>query len=685
MHTHELVDYVAEAKTEKTPDNELIKACMSLWAEALSITEDSRKKGREAERFYKGDQWDDDTSRRLSSLDRAALTINEVAANIDTLRGYQIEQRTDIKYLPQEGGDQRVADMINVVVKRILDACYYAREESKVFKDQLVPGVGVFQVYMDHSENIEGEIKVKRFPWSDAAYGPHEDESLSDCEYGTLSRMMSLAKLKQMFPTKAKDIEASYMSYCGQYPDQNKSGNGVTGTNTDYEYATKVDDLPYTVDGSFPLVDVQKKQFRLVESWRKTYKEVSVIFNEEENFFFTAYDWKEEDVAAAATLPGFQTLTQLKTRMHVTRFCGNVVLSDENPADLPLHDFYTIPVYAYRQDGEFWGKVEVAKDPQRELNKRRSQVMDTINRLGASVYYKEPDTFTTPQEAERFKKNRSKPGSIFDVNDINRKPVLEEGAELPASMVNIMQMDQDNLQRLMNVIVQQEGANESNSLFLEKKKGRLTGNQFILDNLSFAKQKLGKIILALVSRYYTPERLERILNSQYSQQKFKVAGEDYSNFSKEEITEMLQSADLLAYDVIVTESSFAASTRLAIAQMLFELMSKGANIPPELPVEFMDVPADVRLRISESIQQQSAADQQSAKATSDSEITKTLIAKGQYTVAPDRAQELGLVPAANPDSALANGANDPNNEQSSTGDTNRADQLAAQWGGSLAQ
>lgn len=684
FHDHEIIDYKTSPVEVNEPEKEVLDECMALWREALALTSDCRKKGRESEDFYQGKQWEDSTARWLNQLDRAALTINEIAANIDTLLGYQMEQRTDIRYLAQEDGDQRVADMLNVAVKKINDACYFPREETKVFKDQCVPGFGAFNVYMNFNDNIQGDIITERFPWDDIVYGPHEKEDLSDAEYEVRSRMFSIAKLKQLFGKKAKDIESSYKSYCGQYPDLNKNEDPVSGTHTDYRDAKKIDDpMPYTVDGTFPLVDVQKKQFRLAQVTRKIYKEVTVIFNEDEEFFLTAYDWKEKDIALASTIPGFQVLSQLKTRMRITKFCSNVIISDENPADLPLHDFYTVPVYGYRQNGEYWGKVEAAKDPQRELNKRRSQAMDTMNRLGASVYYYTPETFVSNKngsEKDRFKKNRSRPGAMFEVNDLNNIPKLEAGAEFPAALVEIMQLDQENLQRLMNVVIAPAGADTSGAAMMEQKKGRLTGNQFLFDNLSFAKQKLGKIYVALIDRYYTPERLERLLNSQYSKSKFQVGGEDYGSFSKEEIIEMLANADLLQYDVIVSESSFAPSTRLGIAMTLFDLMQKGANIPPELPLQFIDMPADIRSQINDSLQQQSQQAIQEASDTSKAEVVKTLIAKGQYTVAPEKAQELGLVPAG-PESALSTNRESAPNNQDNTQATEYASNLAGPLAG----
>jgi len=684
LHEHEIIEYPKKKKKTKKDDGERIKECLSLWREALGITADCREKGRESEDFYKGKQWPEWMSKNLNGLDRAALTINEIAPNIDALLGYQMEQRTDIRYLPQEDGDQRVADMLNIVTKKILDACYFPREESKVFKDQCITGFGSFSLHMDFNNNIEGEIKVERFPWDDIVYGPHEKEDLSDCEYEVRSRWFSIAKLKQLFGDKAEEIEGSFKAYAGQYPDIDAlNDNGISGTNTDYRLAKKIDDtVPYTVDGSFPLIDVQKKQYRLAQVAQKTYVSVTVVFNQEENYFFTAYDWEKRDIELASTIPGFQIISQMKTRMHITKFCGNIILSDENPADLPVHDFFTVAVYGYRQNGEYWGKVEAAKDPQRELNKNRSQAMDTMNRLGASVYYVTDETFKDNNEKERFKKNRSKPGSIFTVNSPNDIPKLESGADFPAAYVQIMQLNQENLQRLMNVVVPQGGANESGALWMQKQKQMMGGNQFLFDNLSFAKQRLGKLLISLIQRYYSPERMMKLLNSQYSKQKFEVGGEDFSQFSRAELIEMLSDADLMDYDVIVSESSFSPSTRLGIAMALFDMMAKGAQINPVLPLKFIDMPADLRREVTEGMEQESAQVAQTAANTSNTEIKKTLLAKGQYTVSPEEAQEMGLIPTGAPpeNALLANGAESANNAEEIT----QADEYANQLASSLA-
>jgi hypothetical protein len=109
------------------------------------------------------------------------------------------------------------------------------------------------------------------------------------------------------------------------------------------------------------------------------------------------------------------------------------------------------------------------------------------------------------------------------------------------------------------------------------------------------------------------------------------------------------------------------------------MMAQGATIPPELPLEFIDMPNDTRMRITDSLQQQSQITSQSAADTSNTEITKTLIAKGQYTVSPEKAQELGLIPATGEGQLPSDGQN-PNNTDN-TQDTQYADNLASALSG----
>jgi hypothetical protein len=672
-HTHEVSEYAVKQKKSREKDSDVIADCLSLYKASMERTQKSRKKAKESRDFYKGEQWDVKTKQLLDSLDRASLSINEIAKNMDELFGFQIEQRTDLKYLPQEGGDQTVADIITHVVKIILDSCYYGREESKVFRDVATGGFGDWLLYMDFNVDIRGDIKVERFQPDNIHYGPHEKEDLSDCEYEIRERMYSKAKLKQLYPQKAGDIEDSFSNYLKPRESDETIGGG---TNTDYRQSVPVGS-DITIDGTTPLVDIGKKELRLIQCTQKVYEPVSVIFSTEQSFFFTAFGWDDKDIAAAKTIPGFDFISQIKTRFRITKFCGSVVLSDENPADLPVQDFFTVPVYCYRMDDDYWGKVEVAKDPQREINKRRSQIIDILNRMTNYNFFFTDQTFADG-ELPKFRKSATQPGAMFQLNVGEAPPTQTTGVPFPAELVQMMQQDQEALARLMNITVQQGGANESGALFQEKQKQRMTGNGFLFDNFSFGKQRLGKLLIPLIQRYYDADRIVRMLNAKNSRQKIKLGGQLFDQYKREDIIQLLETSDLSLYDVVVSESAFSATMRIAIGKIITELIQAGAQLPPEMAFEFIDAPQEIKDRITASVQSQNEANAKTATDSANSEIIKTLIAKGQYTVDTSKAQELGLVPVGQASQPLDTPQNPVNNDQ------NQGDLLTAQAGGALA-
>ena len=111
-HSHLLEDYVLVApKKAKEDPREIVEEVRYLWKTACDIESDSLKKFEESERFYKGDHWDTGERQRLNDLSRAAVSINMIEKNVDQICGTQRQERSDIRFIPVEGGDQRVADM----------------------------------------------------------------------------------------------------------------------------------------------------------------------------------------------------------------------------------------------------------------------------------------------------------------------------------------------------------------------------------------------------------------------------------------------------------------------------------------------------------------------------------------------------------------------------------------------
>lgn len=632
-HTHTIEEYVIKPSKKKEDDAQVLSDIRELFKTGRELERDSLEKAKEAEELYAGKHWDESEKARLEELSRAAVTINKIEKNVDTICGIQRQERTDIRYVAQAEGDQRVADLLNVTTKHILNRCFFAREESAAFEDAVIAGRGLLNVYVKFDSDLRGEIVVEKFPYLDVVFGPHEKLDLSDCEYLIKHRWLSKAKIEQLWPEKIDDIQKDYEDYLSDSPSISYSGD-------DYLHAKPIGQMI----GNDAMVDLAKKEYRILECWRKMYETGSVLANAQEDFFQNLYGWEPKDVKAAGTIPGFYLVQQNITKFRVTKVAGGVVLADEYPAQLPTDDFFVIPIYAKKRGREFWGKVESSKDAQKYINKNYSVALDVLNKTAAYGWFYDSTTFPD-NEKEKFKRLATSPGFTVEVTDVNRPPLQIQGVKFPSELIQMMQVGESQVLDQMNVVLDRNGANESGSLYAQRRNQKLLGSEYLFDNLSFAKQKLGRLLVKLIQRYYTPERIVRIVRNAAQKEAINIGSEPVDSFTDSEIMELLTTTDLEYYDVEVTESNFSPSMRLATFAMLSEMAQAGQPIPPEALFEFADMPSDVKKKLTEMMAQQGQAQAQAEQAKADAEIQKTLIAQGQ--IPPEVQQRFLQAPVQN--------------------------------------
>lgn len=627
-HTHEIEDYTFKESKKKEEDNEIVREIIRLYRAAKEHESDSLEMAKESEEFYTGKgQWTPEQKRVLESQNRAALTINKIQKNIDELSGYQRQQRTDIRYLPVEDGDQRAADLYTLAAKYVLSRCNFAREEAKVFLDQAITGRGNFHIRVDHVSNPSGNIIVERFPCNEVYYGPHEKEDLEDCEVVVKTKWYNESKLAALYPDKKNELQKSYKDI----EDYSKVISGGAGD----DYRAAMEERGVYASGP-DFIDIIKKEFRVIEAQQRTYDKTVRFVNPITEDFHDTDGWESKDIEDAKKIPGIFGIPVYKPRMRITRVAGNVLLDDENPADNAFDDFDLIPVYAHKRGDCFWGKIEAAKDPQKEVNKRHSQAVDIANKMAAYGWFYDNETFPNDTEKEKFKNTSAAPGFMVEVTSSNRLPAKIEGVKFPTELVQLLSLGDQELAEIMNISLDSIGANDSGVAILQKTKLKLTGNEFLFENLSFAKQKLGRMLLKGIQRHYSPERIYRIVSNWRMDQDALIAGRDpnsppipVSDYSREEIIDILANNEAAEYDVIVDETTYSPTSRLGIFMILSDLAQAGQPIPFEALLEFMDaVPKAQKDKILSYVQAQQEAQAQEQQQKAQMELGKTLIAKG---------------------------------------------------------
>ncbi len=630
-HKHELEEYVIKESKPKEEEGEIVEEVARRYCEAQDLEEDSRDNGYEADDVYSGYHWDEDKKAELELKGRAAITVNKTEGLVDNLTGYQQQNRTDIKYIPTEGGDGVVADILNVVTKNILENCTFAREESKAFLDATIVGRGLFNIYTDFERNIQGDIIVEKFKWDEASFASHEKEDLSDCDIAFKEKWYSISKLKEMYPEKAD-----------KFTPEQRDERGPSGIAEDWDVRLNKDDFVNSVT----------KEYKVVEAQKKIYKRTFILVNSQDGFNFDAEGWSEKDVNSAKSIDGFFKIPRVSFKIRLIKIASTNLLEDEIIED---DEFSLVPLYAKFRNNEFWGKIGGVVELQQLINKSYSQFIDIINKVSNYGWFYDDDTFSTKTEKKKFQETCSSAGFLAEVNNLDKIPQKVEGVRFPVELVNAIAMFNQDIREIMNVNLDMQGMGggaDSGIAMKQKIVQQLIGNDFLFDNLSFAKKKIGQILVKKISREYTPERILRIVANEAGRDgELEINGRAFDEYDQQALLRILRDEDLTQYDVIVSESSTSPSAMMGNFLAMLELAGRGVPIPPEAIMVFAPIPDKKKVMDALKAQQQQQADAEDKKYNT--EIVKTQIAnqdKGEPGAAPAGVQGLppGVAPGGPP-------------------------------------
>lgn len=677
-HTHAVIDLELVEPEIGGTDKEEVETVHLLRKEAKSADGDSYKDALESEEFYNGSgQWDKDVKIKLEGQKRAALTINEIEAKIDILLGHQKQNRTDIKFLPVEGGDTAVADILNILTKNVLEQNDYLFEESDIFEDECVAGRGIFNTFIDRDNNIEGDIIVEHFPWKDVYFGPHNRRNASDCEYLCKERWYSKAHVKQLWPKKATEINEAFNTI----DLQKELTETAEFTGDKYEPPNAIPLILSENGNASEHVDIARKTLKVIECLKKEYIQVSVIVGEPFNFVFDGEGLPEKDIKQIETIPGLIIRKRNTQRIRSTIITNRILLDNSHLED--INELPMFPVYAKKRGNKWWGKVENAKDLQREINKRHSQSVDVVNKAAAYGFYYDDDTFVDNKDAEAFKNGAMSPGFVTKVKNADKPPTKEEGIKFPSELANMMNISRAAMDRIMNINPELQGLKSnvtSGVAIMQRKQSGLMGNEYLFDSLSMGKRRLGKLLVKYYQNIYTTERIVRIIENkavsaanndvtvgglpvvangeptfrvptpgpeaqstqpvipgqqgqqQVPPQQQEQPPEERIAYSIEDIETLLNENDLTKYDVVVSESQYNPTTQLANFTMLGELAKQGMPIPPIEIIKVSPLPENTKTSIIKGLAASQAQAAQADQQKNQTEIDKTLIAnqdKGQ--------------------------------------------------------
>lgn len=562
-----------------------LAVALKLYKALQDREDESQREANESREFREGKQWDETVEKELDAEDRAHLVINYSGALADLLSGYFRNNRRDPRAFPQEGGDSKVADVLNMALKQIAHETKFHVRGVQAFEDEVVEGRGVFEIEMDFSKDVRGTIDIRYVDNSRVRFGPHRELDASDAECATVEEWVGMDRVKALFPDKAKALDKAAALV------NDKELKTVLNQPTLKEWGAEI--LKTVNDPTFVNQTAYDQSLKFIKMERIEYRTAHFIVSDDATVIQEA---TRTMANKAKTLPGLQVVRVPRTRMRRTLFVGAVLLDDYYP-DLPFDGLSLVPVYAYLTKlGKFYGKMRCAKDPQRETNKRHSQIVDIVNKCAGYGRWYDDQTFDDPREVDNFIENGGKAGYVGKLRDTARPPVKEEGTKIPSEVLKVEEVSIEQFYRATNVSPQLFGmteyAQESGKSQQIKQRAALLGNEFLFDNFYSSMKTLWTRVVRMIQEYYDSERLSRlcIANAVREQQtSIVVGGQDMdpdAQETKQAIQTLLSTADLTQYDVVIDDGPMSPTTQETelTRWMEFNQYSPGI-VPPEMLVE----------------------------------------------------------------------------------------------------
>ena len=510
-------------------------------------------------------QWEQKQREELFRQNRPALVMNSILPTINLISGQERASRLGITYKPRGLDDDRFSQIANMAFRYGSDQSDLIFNVSDAFQDMVVCGrgwLGCFMDFMRHDEPM-GELGLRRIHpltmfWDDNS----ERYDKQDANYLIWAKWVSEDVLKLHYPSAMEDIHPG--DWLNMAPDQIGE---------------------QTIDKNWR--DKRMGKVRILEFWYKTPKNVAYIITQSGvQRFETVRQAKEaRDTLARIAAQRFAPLPDMEivervvrdTRVaHVTYW--RVLRDRPSPYRHNLYPF--IPLTAYSFDEKVMGVVRSLKDPQREKNKRWSQMLHMINTM-AKGGWKIPKRSVSQEQLNIWSTEAGKPGFWFEYNPMVGEPKEIQGQNIPTSFVALMQIAEDEIRKTSGAIQELLGlaraGDQSGKAIRTLQQSGATILAPLFDSLVRSNKILGQQAIELIGQYYQPEKIIDILG---------ISGINQLNITKDEAYEFAERALKSKYDVVVDVTPLLGSDRERQFNQVMELMGILAKlgIPPPAPL-----------------------------------------------------------------------------------------------------
>ena len=458
------------------------------------------KKSTVCEDFFVGLQWDPNDLALLKSYRRPALTINKIISTISNVMGEQIFNRTDIAFKPRnEGATSEIADALTKVFMQIGDNNQLNWVRSDVFADGVVGSRGFFDVRLDFTDSLRGEVRIEQLNPKNVLIDADADEYDPD-KWGDviITKWMSPDQIEMLYSKADADLlrgrQDSYFPYGYDSIDRNRDRFGHPRSM--YTYNTGPDSG-----------DNNTRNIRVIErQWKKLDRVLHFVDVGTGDTRMVPPDWDQARIQQHMTQnPNLALTKKLIQRIRWTVVADNVVLHDDWS---PYNHFTVVPYFPYFRRGRTVGLVENLIGPQELLNKVSSQELHVVNTTANSGWKVKRNALQNMSVGE-LEQRGAQTGLVIELDELTNAEKIQPN-QTPSGLDRISYKAEEHIKSISGVSDYMQGfAREdvaAKSVQTNKQSGQANLAK-VMDNMNRTDFILARNILDMVQEYYTEQRL----------------------------------------------------------------------------------------------------------------------------------------------------------------------------------
>ena len=457
--------------------------------------------------YYQGDQWEIEDVSILDAEGRPALTVNTILPTINTVLGEQSTRRADIQFKPRRGGNEEVADTLNKLYMQLADNNKLDWVEQQVFSDGLImDGRGYFDVRMDFSDHVEGEIRITAKDPLDILIDPDAKEyDVKTWNEIFETKWMTLDDIEELYgKDKAEDLR--FIS---------ENGNSFGRDSVEYE-ETRYGDTESTDDylgGAYDSDEYKSvRALRVIERQHRKLTRVQCFVDPNTGDSRPVPEaWGDRKVKKFAKDYGLELISKMSKRVRWTVTCDKVVLHDDWS---PYANFTIVPYFAYFRRGNPFGMVRNLLSPQEQLNKISSQELHIVNTTANSGWMVESGSLVG-MTTDDLEEHGAETGLVVEYARGTTPPMKISPNTIPTGLDRIAQKAAANIQSISGINESMLGTDsaEVSGIAIRAKQNRgAIMIQVPLDNLRKTRHYLAEAILSLIQTFYTEQRVIQVTN-----------------------------------------------------------------------------------------------------------------------------------------------------------------------------